>query len=785
MESTGRSDSRRTWLSIALLALLFGCLYLPRIGSYPFWDPWEAHYSQVAMEMKQRGSWFEPWYRQQPRFWSKPILPLLLIRTSFTLFGIRSPADPMVHFAGRLPIILVSLLGIALTWWWTRKLFGTRAGWYSALVLGTCPMYGLLAHQVMFDLPFVVFTSAAVGFYFLARSEKGRPVHLIFFFLLAGLGFLCKWLLAFFIPLGIWLVEIGWRWEAEPFRAIGRRWLTGAGVALSGISAALFAGLPDKEFAALSTVVALGFVLMFLLGRHVAAEKGWKGHWSWSGFVLVLVITLPWHVYMTARHGMPFLREVIVYHHFGRAAGTIGKPEGTFDVYFKQLAFGLYPWVSLLPMALWFLAGRSRKLHLPEQPLHFRLLLAVIVPWTAFSLFQTKFHHYIFPVVPFAAIAIAVLLDNLSTEQPRPLMKLLALTAGAVAAVMLADIRHDYSPFVHLFDYYYSWPLPRQLDPYTHFTVIGSVWLVVMAVTFFKRRIGALGFGAAWLPAAASSVLLTAWIVPSVAPSFSQYSIFKAYQKASGGKAPVGQYNGWLSRSVSFYFGNKAVDLSRGEQPSIDRAIEFLSRTTRTFVILGAGYGRECKQLLAELRPKVKRRLGKSLYVVFDGHPFSCLASTQRDPAGEEKLRRSILKELPAGVHRTSVDFDGKIELAGWRIEPERVERGGEFWVHYYFRCKAPVGDDWLVFIHGDGPQRGAHRIFGDHAPLGGLYPTSEWKPGELIEDRVKMAVPANYPYDHFTLWMGFWKGPKRLPVTQKFMHDGANRVRTAVVRVR
>ena len=68
---------------------------------------------------------------------------------------------------------------------------------------------------------------------------------------------------------------------------------------------------------------------------------------------------------------------------------------------------------------------------------------------------------------------------------------------------------------------------------------------------------------------------------------------------------------------------------------------------------------------------------------------------------------------------------------------------------------------------------------------MGGLYPTSEWKIGDIIKDEYQMNVPANYPYKSFTLWMGFWKGNYRLPVTQKHQHDGNNRVRTAFVRVK
>jgi hypothetical protein len=285
--------------------------------------------------------------------------------------------------------------------------------------------------------------------------------------------------------------------------------------------------------------------------------------------------------------------------------------------------------------------------------------------------------------------------------------------------------------------------------------------------------------------AAAGSVFLTAWILPRVTRTFTQEPMYRAFMKETGGKAPIAHYNGWLERSVSFYFDNRAADLSQADQPNVDKAIEFLRRPERSFLILGAGHGRDCKSLLADLRPHVQKRLSKSLYVVYDQHPFSCLVSTERDPEGERRVQTSLLQNLPADAKQLDVDFDGKIRLVGYRLSPAEVERGAEFTISYFFRCTAPIDEDWLVFIHGDGPQGGAHRVFGDHAPLGGLYPTSEWKPGDLVQDDYQMTVPSNYPYESFTLWMGLWKGNQRLSVAQRYAHDGDNRVRTAFVRVR
>lgn len=774
----------RDLVAMLLLAGFAAAIYLPKLGAYAFWDPWEPHYAQVADEMADAGTWLDPTYRGQNRWWSKPILPLWGLRLSFLVFGVDGPDSPWLHFAGRFPIFLLALLGLLLTYRWVARLYNRRAGFISALVLATCPMYALLAHQVMFDMPFVAFCAPAVGYYFLARSEAGRPGDVVVFYLLTACAFLSKWLLALFIPAGVLFAFLVLRWDTGFFRRVGGWHWLGSGLLLGGAAAAFFTTRGDPAFAAMLTVCVLALLLVVWMGRDAVADRGHPVRVHWIGLGAFALLVVPWHAFMIAEHGWAFLREAVIYHHFDRAVGTIGKPEGSFDVYVKQLVFATYPWVALLPAALirllrWGkadLEGRGRR--------DLWLLLAAAVPYAAFSLFQTKFHHYIFPVVPFLAVIIGVYLDRAARIDDRAWMRLSVMLALPLGAVLLADILHEYKWFIHLFDYYYGWPLPAQLNPYPFFAVVGGLWLLVLGWLFFRRRIGSGTVGVMVALAAALCVFLTAWVLPRVTRTFTQEPLYRAYQRASDGRAPVAQYNGWLSRSVSFYFENRAEDLSRADQPNLHQTIEFLRRPERAFLILGAGYGRDCRALLADLRPKVRERLGKSLYVVFDQHPFSCLVSTERDPAGQRLVEQKVLDELPDDVRPFKVGFGDRIELLGYRLEPAQVEPGGRFTISYFFRCKKNMSRDWLLFIHGDGPHGGAHRVFGDHAPVGGLHPTSEWEVGTIIQDDHEMVVPANYPYRGFTLWMGFWKGPQRLPVENRHQHDGNDRVRTAYVRV-
>jgi 4-amino-4-deoxy-L-arabinose transferase-like glycosyltransferase len=158
------------------LALLAAFLYLPFLGSYPLWDPWEAHYSQVAMEMVHHNSWWEPWYRKSTTsFWSKPILTFWLMVSSLKTFRINQVGSfAHAEFFLRLPIALMGATGVAFLFFFVRRLWNRRTGVIAGLVLATCPQYFLISRQIMVDIPFVVIQTIAMGFFALGLFDP-RP----------------------------------------------------------------------------------------------------------------------------------------------------------------------------------------------------------------------------------------------------------------------------------------------------------------------------------------------------------------------------------------------------------------------------------------------------------------------------------------------------------------------------------------------------------------------------------------------------------------------------------
>jgi 4-amino-4-deoxy-L-arabinose transferase-like glycosyltransferase len=200
-----------------------------------------------------------------------------------------------------------------------------------------------------------------------------------------------------------------------------------------------------------------------------------------AGLLVVLCVALPWFVAMYARHGQPFTDRLLFHDMFKRAFTHVHDTNEGDDVSFRfyvwQLGYATFPWIGLLPAGLvWWLRGRAKREEEPrgdvergpyrkadEAPastgeerarrdLALRDDAAIFLgTWFlfAFALFSamlTKFHHYILPAVPPAAMLVGVLLDGLlvralaSPEGTERSPRDVALYAAGLATAVIAGV---------------------------------------------------------------------------------------------------------------------------------------------------------------------------------------------------------------------------------------------------------------------------------------------------------------------------------------------------------
>jgi 4-amino-4-deoxy-L-arabinose transferase-like glycosyltransferase len=184
----------------ALLALL---VLLPGLG-YGLWDPWETHYAEVARRIAVDDDWVTlRWGNadsapsdvgRQFHFFSKPALTFWLVAVSFKLFGVNEAA-------ARLPIVLLAALGVAGTVFYLRRLVPPRAAVLSAVVLLGAPLYAMLGHHAMTDMPFAAPLAVGTLAFAAVLLDPGTDSrHAYVGYACFGLATLAKGLLGFLIP---------------------------------------------------------------------------------------------------------------------------------------------------------------------------------------------------------------------------------------------------------------------------------------------------------------------------------------------------------------------------------------------------------------------------------------------------------------------------------------------------------------------------------------------------------------------------------------------------------
>ena len=152
------SPGHREWLVRLLLLALAAVLFLPHLGGFGLWDPWETHYGEVTRNMIESYDWFKPWwgFREQigteriagDWFFSKPIYIFWAEASCVKVFGLS-------EFAIRLPHALLAIAAVFAVYLAFSRLVPRKAAFLMAAVMATAPQFFMIARQAQTDMPFV------------------------------------------------------------------------------------------------------------------------------------------------------------------------------------------------------------------------------------------------------------------------------------------------------------------------------------------------------------------------------------------------------------------------------------------------------------------------------------------------------------------------------------------------------------------------------------------------------------------------------------------------------
>lgn len=186
-------ERRSLKLEVALVVLVSALVFVPGIWRYSLVDPWETHYGEVAREMLQEHDlvhthWNGTFYsnpNDNEGFRSKPVLMFWMMAAGMKAVGVgddggysgEMTASVRTMIGIRLPFIASAIAGLALLWWMLARLVSRRLAWLGLLVVGSTPMFAMIARQAIPDMPLTACTIGAIAMFAMAIEDGDRPIR--------------------------------------------------------------------------------------------------------------------------------------------------------------------------------------------------------------------------------------------------------------------------------------------------------------------------------------------------------------------------------------------------------------------------------------------------------------------------------------------------------------------------------------------------------------------------------------------------------------------------------
>ncbi len=334
------------WGQVALLLGLCVVIYFVNLGQWDLWSPDEPRYAEVSREMVNRGDWILM-HRNGHLYTDKPPLFFWAIAISSFLWQGFSP------FSVRFPSALFGTLTVLLTFFIGKKLFSSRTGFLSGLILATVYEFAYLSTRGNIDATLTFFITASLfcflQWYRAGQGEKIRPRSL------KGLS-----IYGFYISMGLATLAKG----------------------------------------------PVGFILPLLVSLiYLAVHKDWGAIRRMKllpGMLLFIIIVLTWYLPAVTRGGNVYLRETLFKHTVDAYAKgwTHVRP---FYYYLYNFPLDFLPWFVFLPGAIVY--GFLKKV-VGEKKEFLFLFVWFAVIFLFFSISKGKRGLYLLPLYPAASLMV-------------------------------------------------------------------------------------------------------------------------------------------------------------------------------------------------------------------------------------------------------------------------------------------------------------------------------------------------------------------------------------------
>ncbi len=360
-------------LAVVLLLALSAVIYMSNAGDPALLDDADASHAVVSREILQRSDWVLL-HMNGIRYLTKAPLHYWVVALSYKLLG-------QSAFSTRLPVVLAVGGLVLLLYAFGQRFFGSRAGFYSGLVVCT-----------------------SAGIFLFTRIMIPEAIYALEFTAI------------------FYLFLRGWTGTLSPRTAY---WCAAAVTAL----ALLTRGLVGAIFP------------VAIIGLFITATRSWH-RWRelrlFSSSLIFLVIAVPWHVLAEMR-APGFFWSYFINEHFKRALGTRYPPDYEavpLLIWWAAHLAWFFPWSV-------FLAGAIRGIPHPRSWRRLTVegqARLLVYFWAGFILlffsltFGSRMEYYSFGAWP----AIALLLGTGLAEAEHESRRWVRVTQGALAALGVA-----------------------------------------------------------------------------------------------------------------------------------------------------------------------------------------------------------------------------------------------------------------------------------------------------------------------------------------------------------
>jgi 4-amino-4-deoxy-L-arabinose transferase-like glycosyltransferase len=344
---------RRFELIVLLIAsvIFIGCIISPP----SLMDDVDASQASISRTMLETGDWVTP-HLDGVKYMEKPPLKYWIIAVFFKLFGVHD-------YIARLPIAITTVLLCWLTFRMGLWAFGTRAGFYTGLVLSTCIGLFLFTRVLIADVQ-LTFTITLAIWSFVRALDPDEPRPRL-------------WGLLFWASIG-------------------------TGLLLKGLIGALFP---------------LASAFLFLsFTKQLLVRETWRRLAPFWGILVLFVIAAPWHILATLRNPPYFYASLY--------SGP-GNYHGFFWFYFfnehilrflnrrfpndydtvPRLYFWLFHLLWLFPWSAYFPALLRLNYRAMDRGSRTRLMALCWIGFLmAFFTFSTTQEYYSMPAYPAMAL---------------------------------------------------------------------------------------------------------------------------------------------------------------------------------------------------------------------------------------------------------------------------------------------------------------------------------------------------------------------------------------------